>query len=62
MANTVLAPTVSSVTVRVSAMAVSVGSVASTTYYYLTSLGVAGSTTDRAAIPSGATVLRVSSS
>lgn len=61
MAGSVSAPEVVSAQVRVTASLIG-GASASTTYYYVTALGAPGSTTDRAAIPSGATVLRVSSS
>lgn len=62
MAQEISAPAVAAGDVRVTARTIGGSASASTTYYYVTALGAPGSTTDRTAIPSGATVLRVSSS
>jgi hypothetical protein len=57
MANAVDAPNVTSCAPRVTARVIPLG--ATTTYYYRTSGGTRGSTTDASAIPAGAIVERI---
>ena len=55
MANTVSAPDVTTATNRVAASTIAL---TPTTYYYRTSAGARGSTTDSSAIPAGAVLER----